>query len=179
MLHMLRDFFACHPAPAGPPILHATNATPLRDFSHAHGPSAQPPILHMLHDFFSFAIQPPPDPRFYMLHVLRDFRMLTVPRHSPPFYMLHMLPGLFRFLHARAGAAPFYMLPMLPALFRLPRQEPPFLLPMLPALFDFFHGTLSPRATRVAGSFGFSDSLVHAAYACLSCSTCSIQINVG
>ena len=77
-------------------------------------------MLHMLRDFFSFAIQPPPDPRFYMLHVLRDFSHAHGPSAQPPFYMLHMLPGLFRFLH----------------------------------------------------------SLVHATYACLSCSTCSIQIFV-
>ena len=67
MLHVLHDFFFVRPPPRRTPeftccICYAT---------------------------FSLAIQPPPDPRFYMLQMLRryaTFRMLTVPRHSPRFY---------------------------------------------------------------------------------------------
>ena len=53
MLHMLRDFFVCHPAPAGPPILHATNATRL--------------FVVLFTCYMCYA----------------TFRMLTVPRHTP------------------------------------------------------------------------------------------------
>ena len=64
MLHMLRDL-VCHPAPAGPSILHATNATRLVVVSHPA----------------------PSDPRFYMLHVLRDFSHAHGPSAQPPCYM--------------------------------------------------------------------------------------------
>ena len=137
-------------------------------------------MLHMLRDFFRLPSSPRRTPDFTCYMCYATFRMLTVPRHNPPSDSTCYICYLAFFDSSTPGREPPHSTCYLRYLpFSIAPAGAPILHALCcPALFDFFHGTPSPRATRATGGFGFSDSLVHATYACLSCSTCSIQINV-
>ena len=157
-------------------------------------------MLHVLHDFFSFARRPAGPPNLHATYATRLFRLPSSPRRTPDFTcykcyatfrcfpsspagppLLHATCATRLFACSRSlGTAPHSTCYMCSLAFfdsSTLGREPPHSTCYLCYLPFFDCPGKGPHFPRYRG-FGFSDSLVHAAYACLSCSTCSIQINV-
>ena len=147
-------------------------------------------MLHVLHDFFSFARRPAGPPNLHATYATRLFRLPSSPRRTPDFTcykcyatfrcfpsspagppLLHATCATRLFACSRSlGTAPHSTCYMCSLAFfdsSTLGREPPHSTCYLCYLPFFDCPGKGPHFPRYRG-FGFSDSLVHAAYACLS-----------